>query len=135
MLNIISGKDHPEWKKRLLEDYSEKNMEKDIRFNSSQSESLIAIKNDEPTGLILYDDVSDFRIHLIHIVDNDQDILDAMMRSVLSMAANAGKDSVTIHAIDTDGTMNDSCLKMGFKFSSDCPCCQRQESLCLRYSF
>lgn len=135
MLDIVSGNNHPEWKHSLLEDYSRKIMENDFRFNSSQSKSLIAIKDNEPMGLMLYEDNPDFKIHLIHIVDDDLDILDAMMRTALSMAANAGKDSVTVHALDINGTMNSPCLRMGFKFSNDCPCCQRQESVCLRYSF
>ena len=135
MIEVISGKDRPEWVKDLLEDYSEVQMKMGMDFNSTESDSVIAIKDGDPVGIVMFNGKPSFRINMIHAYLGHDDVIEPMLKSIISMAIFEGKDSVTVHSIGTNKALNDLLYGLGFRNTTDCPCCQREEAIHMMIHF
>ena len=129
MIDIVDGRKHPDWVRSLLEDYSKANASMDMNFDSKGSESVIAVKDGAPAGIMMFDKDPSFKINMIHRYPDQDDVLEPMLKSIIAMAIFQGKDSVTVHSIDNDGTLYEFFCNMGFKNSADRPCSLRVGTL------
>jgi len=134
-MEIVSGGRHLDWVEGLLDDCSEVYGNMGIGLNGTESESLIAVSDGSPVGIVMFDRIPSFRINVLYSLPGHQDAIEPMLRSIIAMAIHQGMDSVTVHSVDYDGTLTNACRRAGFKMTTDCPCCQREGAIFLRCSF
>ncbi len=135
MIEVTDGEKHPDWVRDLLEDFSRTNDDQDVTFDSKGSESVIAVKDGEPAGILMFDSEPSFRINMLHAYPGHDDVIEPMVRSAIAMANVQGKDCVTVHAVDKDGTLRGIFLNMGFKNASNGPCSLRKGTIHMKLSF
>lgn len=135
MIEVIDGRKHPEWVKDLLEDYSKANASIGMDFNGKVSESVIAVKDGAPVGIMMFDREPSFRIGLIHTYPEHDDSFEPMLKSVVAMAAFQGKDSVTVHSISSNRNLIEILHGLGFTNYANCPCSLRENTIHMKYCF
>ena len=135
MIEVADGGMHPDWIRSLMEDFTKSNAEMDVSFNSKGSESVIAVKDGAPAGIMMFDTDPSFKINMIHAYSGCDDVIEPMVKSIIAMANLQGKNCVIVHAMDRDGTMRGLFINMGFKNSANCPCCLREGTIHMKLSF
>lgn len=135
MIDVIDGGKHPDWVRDMLEDCSRANTLLDMDYNGSRSESVIALEDGIPVGIVSFDREPSFRINLVHAYPGHDDSIEPMVKSIMAMAAFQGKDSVTVHSIDKDGKLNGIFYSIGFRNTADNPCNLRESTIHMRYRF
>lgn len=134
MIKVFEGGNHPDWVDGLLDDFSKADNHTDMRFNSKGSASVLAVKDGAPVGIVMFDKDPSFRINMIHTFPDNEDTVEPMLKSIVAMAIFQGKDSVTIHSIDRNGTLTELFRNMGFKIADGCPCCHREGTIHMKLS-
>ncbi len=94
---------------------------------------LLALDGAEAVGFAGYR--SD-RIDFIYAADGAlEEAGERLLKAVMSMKINEGRDSLSVHSLDSRGTFDRLCRRMGFTEDGICPCCQREGAVCLRMRF